>query len=103
VTERQVSSSYRRLHDLHAIVLDDDGELWMVNPFSAVPTGFAVRARGRRYFANCIWDACGVVAMLGEGEIETRCPCCGEPLDATRGVGHFAVPAARWWDDIGDT
>ena len=103
VPEDEVAASYRRLHDSHVIVLDDHGELWMVNPFSAVPTDFVVHARGNHYFANCIWDALGVVALLGEGEVETPCPDCGEPLDATDGIGHFSVPAARWWEDIGHT
>ena len=63
------------------------------------------------YFANCIWDALGIPAMLGgvDARIETRCSDCGEALavevqdHTVRGdsqVVHFAVPAARWWDDI---
>jgi hypothetical protein len=51
--------------------------------------------------------------MLGtDARIETTCADCGEPLELlVRGgslepvdwVAHFAVPAARWWDDIGHT
>jgi hypothetical protein len=103
VSEREVAQAYRRLHHTHAIVLDDHEELWMAAPFSAVPTGYVVHARGNEYFANCIWDAFGVVALLGEGEIETSCPDCGQPLDVSEGIGHFGVPAAHWWDDIGFT
>ena len=72
---------------------------------------FRVEASGRTFFGNCIWDALGVVAMLGgTGTVHTWCPDCGEPLSVSveddrlrsgRGIVHFAIPAARWWDDIG--
>jgi hypothetical protein len=45
--------------------------------------------------------------------VETRCPLSGDPLQLhvgtngpspdTKGVIHFAVPAAQWWDNIGFT
>src|SRR5207248_2967833 len=85
--------------------------VWMANPFSAIPTPFRVEANGRRYFGNCVWDALGIVAMLGgTGTVRNPCPDCGEPQTLTvdddgrihgEGVVHFAVPAAHWWDDIG--
>ena len=86
--------------------------IWMANPFSAVPTPFRVLARSQTYFGNCIWDALGVLAMLNvDGTVEATCGDCGEPmiLEVTSarltgaGVVHFAVPAARWWDNIGYT
>ncbi len=87
--------------------------IWMANPFSAVPTPFRVAARGRTYFGNCIWDALGIPAILGaDATVETTCGDCGEPmtlevrsgtLARAGGVVHFAVPAARWWDNIGYT
>jgi len=87
--------------------------IWMANPFSAVPTAFRVLAKGRTYFGNCIWDALGVLAILNaDGIVETTCGDCGEPmalevrngtLARPAGVVHFAVPAARWWDNIGYT
>ena len=87
--------------------------IWMANPFSAVPTPFRVLAKGRTYFGNCIWDALGIPAILdADGVVETTCGDCGDPmalevrngtLAHPAGVVHFAVPAARWWDNIGYT
>ena len=112
--ERGVAEAYSRLAEDHVLVLrPGTEEIWMAHPFSAVPTGFRVEtARGSSY-ANCVWDALGIPAMLGtDARIETACADCGEPLELhVRGgdlepvdwVAHFAVPAARWWDDIGHT
>ena len=87
--------------------------IWMANPFSAVPTPFRVLAKGRTYFGNCIWDALGIPAILdADGTVETTCGDCGDrmalearngTLARPAGVVHFAVPAARWWDNIGYT
>src|SRR4051794_21014143 len=69
-----VRGSWQRLHDAHALVLDDRGEIRMANPFSAVPTPYRVIAAGRGWFANCAWDAFGICAALGtDGRIETAC------------------------------
>lgn len=108
-----VRSEYERLHEDHAIVLDPESrDVWMANPFSAVPTAYRVRIGDRSWFANCIWDGLGICAMLGgEGTLETECADCGEPLTLAvrdgevhgEGVAHFLVPAAHFWDDIGFT
>jgi hypothetical protein len=112
--ERAVAEAYSRLADAHVLVLrPGTGDIWMAHPFSAVPTGFRVEtARGSSY-ANCVWDALGMPAMLGtDARIETTCADCGESLGLrVRGgdlepldwVAHFALPAAGWWDDIGHT
>ena len=107
-----VEDSLRQLADAHVLVLAAGTPyIWMANPLSAVPTPFRVEAVGRTWFGNCIWDALGVVAMLGDtGTVRTWCPDCrerlavsveGNRLSSGEGVIHFAVPAARWWDDIG--
>ena len=107
-----VGESLKRLADQHVLVLAPGTTyIWMANPLSALPTSFPVQAAGREWFGNCIWDALGVVAMLGgDGTVTTWCPDCGERLAVDvegnhlvsgHGVVHFAVPAARWWDDIG--
>lgn len=101
----------RRLHDAHALVLESDGRaIRMLSPFSAVPTPFRVRAAGRNWFANCVWDAFGIPAALRvDGHVSAECADCGEPVtvDLTQGrpeprdvVAHFLVPARHWWDDI---
>jgi hypothetical protein len=105
-----VRESWRRLHDAHALVLDDGGELRMANPFSAVPTPHRVNAHGRWWHANCAWDAFGILAALHtDGRIETACADCGDELvvDVQDGrpsdeslLFHCLVPAAGWWDDI---
>jgi Alkylmercury lyase len=113
--EPVVTGAYRRLHEAHAIVLQGDSlEIRMLNPFSAVETPHRVEANGRSWFANCAWDALGILAALRvDGTVESRCPDCGEPVELevregelVRGADllvHFAVPARRWWDDIGFT
>lgn len=108
-----VNAAWRRLHDAHALVLDEVGAIRMLNPFSAVPTTFRVEAAGRSWYANCGWDAFGIGAALGvDSTIHTDCPDCKEPLriDVRHGepqpadlVWHVLVPARQWWQDIGFT
>lgn len=107
----EVRGALSRLAAGRVLVLQEDGEVLMANPFSAVPTGFAVKQADRFTYGNCIWDAMGVLAMTGEdGTIEASCGDCGTALtltvtngrisgDAT-GLVHFAIPARHWWDDI---
>ena len=109
-----VKEGWRRLHNEHALVLQPGHlEIRMANPFSAVPTAHRVWAAERWWYANCGWDALGVCAALhADGQIETSCPDCGEPLSITvrdqrpEDAGllfHCLIPASRWWDDIGFT
>ena len=107
----EVGISFQRLADGHILVLQKgNGEILMANPFSAVPTPFLVKAGGRSYYGNCIWDAMGIPAMLKQDAfIEASCGCCSTAmnlkitngsLEEARGLAHFAIPAAHWWDDI---
>jgi hypothetical protein len=109
-----IEDSFRRLAEAHVLVLvPGTPYIWMASPLSAIPTPFQVEVDGRRFFGNCIWDALGVVAMLGgTGTVTTWCPDCRDQIQVTvadhrlvsgEGVVHFAVPAAHWWDDIGFT
>jgi hypothetical protein len=112
-SESDVRDGWRRLHDAHALVLDSTGEIRMANPFSAVPTRYVVEAAGKRWYANCGWDAFGIGAALhADSVIDTDCPDCNEPIHLTvrdgrpddeRLVFHVLVPAATWWQDIGFT
>jgi Alkylmercury lyase len=114
LTVSAVHAGWRRLHEAHALVLNGPTmEIRMANPFSAAPTAYGVHARGRWWYANCAWDAFGICAALRvDGEIESSCPDCGEPLsigvrdrrpDGDSLLFHCLVPAAHWWDDIGFT
>jgi hypothetical protein len=108
-----VAAAWQRLHEAHALVLDQAGAIRMLNPFSAVETPHRVEAAGRWWFANCGWDAFGIGAALHvDSTIETICPDCRETihLDVRDGlpiqagpVWHCLVPARDWWSDIGFT
>ncbi|HEX2026065.1 MAG TPA: organomercurial lyase [Actinomycetota bacterium] len=109
-----VAGAFRRLAEGRVIVLEPDTlDVWMANPFSARPTGFRVEAGDRWWWGTCAWDAPGILAMLGaDGAVRTACPDCDEPLELRvedgsllplDAVAHFAVPARRWWEDIGFT
>ena len=113
LAEPEVADAYRRLEEARVIVLAPGTlNVWMANPLSAIPTPFRVETPKGSYWGNCIWDALGIPAMLGtEGRVATSCPDCGEPMELHveegevdgDGVVHFAVPAARWWDNIAFT
>ncbi|MGI9644539.1 MAG: organomercurial lyase [Ilumatobacteraceae bacterium] len=100
------------LHERHAIVLDQDGAIRMALPFSAIPTDHRVVAGDRSWFANCAWDALAIPVLLGvDARIEAPwldgdpvgLSVAGGQLSSTDGWVHYAVPAARWWDDIVET
>src|SRR5688572_19953832 len=109
VTEPQLTASLRSLAGAHAIVLrPGSDELWMAHPFSASQTDFAVRSGGRTWFANCVWDGLSILALVGDGTLDTHSPATGEPIRfevrdrivSGEGLVHFLVPASRFWDDI---
>jgi hypothetical protein len=110
--ESDVLAAFARLHARRLLVPEpgDPSRIRMAPPFSGIPTPFPVDALGKRYYANCVWDAYGIPAALhadavipasdgfsGESLVlEVR---DGRPISRSY-VGHFAVPAARWWEDI---
>jgi hypothetical protein len=109
--EAEVRSGLMQLAGERVVVLQPaSGEILMANPFSAVPTPFVVETTGYTAFGNCIWDALGIAVLAGgPATVRTACGCCGESmalataaerLGPAEGVVHFAVPAARWWQDI---
>jgi|SRR5688572_26149921 len=113
-SESEVRAALRQLAAARALILaPNDGEIWTAAPFCAVPSPFRVSALGRLYFGICIWDALEIVAALdAAADISAPCGDCGAPmrleirdgaLARSEGVVHFAVPAARWWDNIGFT
>jgi Alkylmercury lyase len=113
-TVEEVEASFLRLEERHVLVFaPGTRNIWMANPLSAFPTSFWVDTPRGGYWGTCIWDAFGVIAMLGgSGTVSTHCPDCSTSLEFAvdhgvlqdhEGVAHFAVPARRWWDDIGYT
>jgi hypothetical protein len=111
LSQDDVETALRRLHDAHALVLERDAlEIRMLNPFSCVPSAWRVHAAGHTWYSNCAWDSFGVCAALhADGRIETSCADCGEPIEVGVRDGaavpdqylfHVLVPATHWWDDI---
>lgn len=112
MADADVAAAYDRLALGRVIVLrPGTRDILMAAPLSAVPTRFLVRVDdGASYYANCIWDGLGVLAMLGaNGVVDAACGDCDEQLalrvrdgrlEPNDAVVHFAIPAARWWEDI---
>lgn len=107
----RVLGAYQRLRAQRLLVLEADGSsIRMAPPFSGVPTQHVAEADGIQYFANCAWDALGVLAALHKpGVIHSRCGQSGEPFrlnvdlqgpEPSSWLFHCLVPAAKWWDDI---
>ena len=110
----EAEAAYLALAEAHLIVLRPvSTTVWMAMPFSNMQTAFTVIVGGRAYYANCAWDAFGISAALGaDARVFTTCADCGGALERkvsggrisdTRGLVHFALPARRWWDDVGFT
>ena len=106
----KVTDGLKRLAQSHAFVLQENGELWRAAPFSAVSTAFPVEIGKRQWWANCIWDALGIPAMLHkDARIPASCGCCNHEMvlnvkqgrvSGAKGVIHIAVPARHWYDDV---
>lgn len=107
----EVRAALERLAAGKAIVLQPESRaILMANPLCAVPTPYRVRTQDRSFFASCVWDGLGIMAMLrSDAVLDTSCACCGEAMmiemhaghvASARGAIHFAVPAKRWWEDI---
>jgi len=105
-----VQAAYQRLAVGKALVLQKSGEVLMAEPFSAVPTAFAVEVGTQKWWGNCIWDALGIPAMLKQdARVVTACGCCNEAMTLevrdgqllkAPGVVHLAIPPREWWNDV---
>jgi Alkylmercury lyase len=104
-----VLESFMRLAEERMLVLQPSGEILMAGPFSAVPTPFAVSLGDFSAYANCIWDALGIPAMLGtDATISTNCADCGDRATIVvtggevsgSGFMHFVLPVRLWWTHI---
>ena len=108
----EIDAAFKRLHEKRLLVPEpgDPSHIRMAPPFSGIATPFLVKAWAKDYYANCVWDALGIPAALHtDGIIEAADAHSGEPMSLEIRNGqpvpqacaiHFAVPAARWWDDI---
>ena len=101
-------ATLRELAAQRVVVLDAEERIVMAHPFAAHPNGARVDAGERTWRGNCAWDGFGIVAALGLSEaVVTDASGIsigfrdGRPVDAA--LFHVAVPARRWWADIGAT
>ncbi len=110
-TTEEIKEGYRRLHAKRMLVPAADFEsIRMAPPFSGVSTQHRAIVNGTEYFANCAWDAFGVVAALGgAGDVRSRCEQSLEPLaldlspagpSPSSWLFHCVVPASQWWNNI---
>ena len=111
-TVEEVQAAFDRLHKKRLLVPEpgDPSRIRMAPPFSGIETQFRAKVEGKTYYANCAWDALGIPAALHQdGVIEAEDGHTHEPITLTVRDGnpvpqpcaiHFAVPAARWWEDI---
>jgi hypothetical protein len=111
-SSQEVEGAFQRLYEKRLLVLEpgNNSRIRMAPPFSGVKTSFVVEVGGKSYYANCAWDALAIPAALhSDGEINASDGFTGEAmlLQVRDGspvpeecVIHFAVPAAKWWDDI---
>jgi hypothetical protein len=110
--EEDVRTAFAQLHAKRLLVPEpgNPSRIRMAPPFSGIPTAFPVEALGKRYYANCVWDAFGIAAALhADAVIPASDGYTGESLTlevknaqpvSQPYVAHFAVPAAHWWDNI---
>ena len=108
----EVEAAFQRLYQKRLLVLEpgDNSRIRMAPPFSGVKTPFRVEAGGKSYYAPCAWDSLGISAALhSDVDIFAADGFTGEAMSLQVRDGnpvpeecviHFAVPAARWWEDI---
>lgn len=100
----------------HILLLPGTQRILMANPFSSITTPFVSLAGGKKYFANCAWDAIALHVMLGQDvEVESFCHHCAEPVRIHLSQGRvvssrpesplvfLSVPAAKWFDNLVNT
>ncbi len=109
VDASRISAALHSLAEEHRLVLVPGTDaVMMAHPFSGVASDFLVTIGARTWFANCVWDGLSILALLGDGTLQTHSPATGEPITLTARHGvvagdavvHFLVPARRFWDDI---
>jgi hypothetical protein len=110
----EIVASLRRLAGGRALILGPNADrIAVAPPFAAAPTPFWVETPKGGWWGNCAWESLGIAALLDtDAKIRTASGAVGAPLEISvkRGriepkdvVMHVAVPAARWWEDVGYT
>lgn len=97
----------------HIALVRGSARILMAFPFSAIATPFRVTTNGRRYFANCAWDAIAFHAMLDtDVRIDSFCHHCAQPIQIEMTGGrasrvqpaetliYLALRPTEWWEDI---
>lgn len=97
----------------HIALVPGSARILMAFPFSAVATPFRVAARGKKYFANCAWDAVAFHAMLAnEIRVDSFCHHCATPIRIELKDGrathvepeetqiYLALRPTQWWENI---
>jgi DNA-binding transcriptional MocR family regulator len=112
VSPAEVEASFDRLHKKRLLVPEpgDPSRIRMAPPFSGIATPFKVLIEDKTFYANCVWDAYGIAAALHkDAVVKTSDAHTDESLtlevENSRPVNkpyvvHFAVPAAKWWENI---
>jgi hypothetical protein len=110
-------AAFRALEEAHHIALvKGTARILMAFPFSAIATPFRVTVNGRRYDANCAWDAIAFHAMLGaDVRVDSFCHHCAAPIEIELSAGratrvepaetlvYLALRPTEWWGDITTT
>ena len=111
IDESDVSGALLRLHDGHALQLHPHNcRPWVVHPFALAPGSCWVQTPGLGYWANCLYCAFGIAAVLrtdavvstrigGEGEAVRYVVADGRPQPTTD-VFHLSTPVSAWWDNV---
>ena len=99
-----------QLHVEHALLLDEDGTIRMLWPFSGIPTDFRVIANNRSYWANCAWDAVGIPAALHSDAViqasfaypaeKVTLHVEADTVNPGNHLVHFPLPVSKWYDDL---
>ena len=97
----------------HIALVKGTARILMAFPFSAMATPFRVTVDGRRYFANCAWDAIAFHAMLGaDVRVDSFCHHCAAPIEIEMADGrarrvepvealvYLSLRPTQWWYDI---
>jgi hypothetical protein len=108
----EVRAHLHELADARHLVIDDDDNIVLAHPFSAIPMGFSVMGRETLWWGGCAWDSFALPHLLPDEPevlVATTCPACSRPhawtvsrLHPPDGaqVAHFLVPVAEIWDDV---